>query len=107
MPVMDGQEAIGRIRTSGAMWAAIPVIALTADAMSGDRERFLKMGMSGYTSKPVDRDALLAEMSKVLGAMSRRDPLDSLVSPPAPRDEPGQALSDIDDILSEIDRLAG
>ncbi|MFT3722049.1 MAG: ATP-binding protein [Hyphomonadaceae bacterium] len=105
MPVMDGQEAIGRIRTSGTVWAAIPVIALTADAMSGDRERFLKMGMSGYASKPVDRDALLAEMSKVMGAMSRRDLDDQQAAPSA--STPAPAEHDLTDILSEIDRLAG
>src|SRR5690606_15626477 len=41
MPVMDGKETIRRIRASDQPWKDIPVIALTADAMSGDRERFL------------------------------------------------------------------
>jgi CheY-like chemotaxis protein len=54
MPVMDGKEAIKRIRASDQPWKDIPVIALTADAMSGDRERYLGMGMSDYISKPID-----------------------------------------------------
>jgi hypothetical protein len=75
--------------------------------MSGDRERFLRMGMSGYTSKPIDRDALLAEMSRVLGAIDRKGGLvgetGKVVQPSAP-EAPHQ---DFTDILSEIDRLTG
>jgi CheY-like chemotaxis protein len=54
MPVMDGRETIRRIRASAEPWRNVPVIALTADAMSGDRERYLAMGMDDYVSKPID-----------------------------------------------------
>jgi CheY-like chemotaxis protein len=79
MPVMDGIEAIARIRASDAAWGRLPVIALTADAMSGDRERLIAMGMSGYVSKPIDQKELLSEIGRVLGGATRaanddRDP---------------------------------
>jgi signal transduction histidine kinase/CheY-like chemotaxis protein len=65
MPVMDGPTAIRRIRESSEGWAGIPVIALTADAMSGDRERYLAMGMNGYLSKPLAERDLLSEIARV------------------------------------------
>jgi signal transduction histidine kinase/ActR/RegA family two-component response regulator len=65
MPVMDGPTTIGHIRNSGQDWASIPVIALTADAMSGDRERYLAMGMTGYLSKPLAERDLLSEIARV------------------------------------------
>jgi CheY-like chemotaxis protein/anti-sigma regulatory factor (Ser/Thr protein kinase) len=65
MPVMDGPTAIAKIRSSGESWAGIPVIALTADAMSGDRERYLGMGMTGYLSKPLAERDLLSEITRV------------------------------------------
>ena len=65
MPVMDGPSTIRRIREGGAPWARIPVIALTADAMSGDRERYLAMGMNGYLSKPLSERDLLSEIARV------------------------------------------
>jgi PAS domain S-box-containing protein len=67
MPVMDGKEAIQRIRAASQPWSTIPVIALTADAMSGDREKYLALGMTDYVSKPVDQRELLAKMHQVLG----------------------------------------
>jgi signal transduction histidine kinase/CheY-like chemotaxis protein len=67
MPVMDGPTAIATIRASCEPWAAIPVIALTADAMSGDRERYLAMGMNGYLSKPLAERDLLSEIARVRG----------------------------------------
>ncbi len=64
MPVMDGREAIRRIRASAEAWQNVPVIALTADAMSGDRERFLALGMDDYVSKPVDQRELISKIAR-------------------------------------------
>jgi signal transduction histidine kinase/AmiR/NasT family two-component response regulator len=73
MPVMDGTEAIRHIRAANAPWRDIPVIALTADAMSGDRERLLSIGMTGYASKPIEQAALLNEIRRVIDRASGRD----------------------------------
>ena len=69
MPVMDGKETIRRIRATD-RWLNLPVIALTADAMSGDREKYLALGMTDYVSKPVDQRELIAKMHQVLGLES-------------------------------------
>jgi len=61
MPGMSGIEALAAIR-SGA-FAAVPVIALTADAMAGERERLLALGFDGYLSKPIDPTALLRALN--------------------------------------------
>jgi signal transduction histidine kinase/AmiR/NasT family two-component response regulator len=66
MPVMDGVETIRHIRAAKASWHAIPVIALTADAMSGDKERLISLGMTGYVSKPIEQSVLLQEIHRVL-----------------------------------------
>ena len=58
MPDFDGVEALRRLRADDRT-ASIPVVALTAQAMQGDRERFLAAGFDGYVSKPVNvRDLL-------------------------------------------------
>ena len=67
MPVMDGIETIKCIRESEAPWRSLPVVALTADAMSGDRERYIEMGMNDYVSKPVDQATLLSTIAHALG----------------------------------------
>jgi len=66
MPVLDGIETLKRIRASGAGWKDVPVIALTADAMSGDRERYLAEGMNGYLAKPIEQRDLMAEIARLL-----------------------------------------
>jgi two-component system cell cycle response regulator DivK len=53
LPDIDGVEALGRLRADD-RFASAPVLALTAQAMEGDRERFLAAGFDGYMSKPVD-----------------------------------------------------
>ena len=67
MPVMDGIEAARRIRETGPeARRAVPIIALTAYAMVGDRERFLAAGMNGHIAKPVEFEALLRSVGKFM-----------------------------------------
>lgn len=66
MPEMDGYEATQRIRAgeAGDAYKEIPIVAMTANAMKGDKERCLQVGMSDYLSKPVDPDALETAIRK-------------------------------------------
>ena len=69
MPVMDGVAATAAIRAAEAgTGRRTPIIALTAHAMTGDRERYLGAGMDGYVSKPIDRQVLFEEIDRVLDA---------------------------------------
>ena len=58
MPEMDGYQATAAIRKRNDHNRVIPVIAMTANAMEGDRERCLEAGMNDYISKPIDRKEL-------------------------------------------------
>ena len=63
MPEMTGVEATLMIRTEEKQTGLhLPIIAMTANAMSGDREKYLSQGMDGYVSKPIDRDQLFQEI---------------------------------------------
>lgn len=63
LPDGDGVDTLRRLR-SDARTASIPVLAVTAQAMRGDRERFLAAGFDGYVTKPVDIAALVATVSE-------------------------------------------
>ena len=72
MPVMDGIEACQRIRGSrNSHKRDIPIIALTAYAMGGDKEKFLTAGMSGYVAKPVSMESLMQIMAETLAEQRR------------------------------------
>jgi CheY-like chemotaxis protein len=59
MPEMDGVTATRRIREAeGATGARVPIVALTAYAMAGDKERFLSSGMDAYLAKPITVEQL-------------------------------------------------
>lgn len=68
MPAMDGFEATQRIRSQElARGTHVPIVAMTAHAMMGDRERCLEAGMDDYVSKPVNRPALEQALSRCAG----------------------------------------
>lgn len=67
LPVLDGWEATQRIKAT-AETASIPVIGLTAHAMSGDREKGIAAGCDDYDTKPVEFDRLLGKINALLQA---------------------------------------
>ncbi len=66
LPKIDGYEATRRIK-SDERFSAIPVLALTAHSMKGDRAKALEAGCDDYITKPVDIDVLLRRIEEVLG----------------------------------------
>lgn len=65
MPIMDGIEAAQSIRSGPDKTAKLPIIAVTANAMEGDRERFIALGMDDYIAKPIDSKLLLDKINSI------------------------------------------
>ncbi|MER5882298.1 HAMP domain-containing protein [Streptomyces sp. NPDC001941] len=90
MPEMDGYETIEAIRRSP-LWTDLPIVALTAKAMPGDREKSIAQGANEYVPKPVDVDRLLAVVCALLDPEG--EPADRAGLPAGPSALPGQATS--------------
>lgn len=97
MPVMDGFEATGIIRNDE-RFKDLPVIAMTANAMAGDRERCLEAGMNDYVTKPVEPKELHDALAKWVKASN---PQNTIVVDDA--DKSGESPDDI--LIPEIDGI--
>ena len=71
LPDIDGVEVTARLKCSPEL-AHIPVVALTANAMHGDRERFLAAGCDGYIPKPITKNELLTTIANLLANKNGR-----------------------------------
>ncbi len=106
MPEMDGVTATRKIRELPGEVRDIPIIALTANAMKGDREKYLEAGMTDYMSKPINPRMLIATIAKCTG----QEPTDLPHATPfatqaAP--EVADAGEDLQDLMGELDALIG
>jgi len=105
MPEMDGFEATRAIRSgkTGVLNPKIPIIAMTAHAMKGDRERCLEAGMDDYISKPIAPQALAEALEKWMETPQERSPA---VAAPRGAAEPSAGLP-VFDRQALIARLMG
>ncbi|HEY1660633.1 MAG TPA: response regulator [Candidatus Sulfotelmatobacter sp.] len=72
MPVLDGFGVIAKVRADPRLMS-LPVLAATAYAMRGDRDKVLQAGFDGYVSKPIDSRALTQEIDRLTGPMKAGD----------------------------------
>jgi len=110
MPEMDGLEATRRIREIESIESGkaghIPIIAMTANAMSGDRERCLAAGMDGYVSKPVKPEALYQEINQILHAAGVSGRAQQPLAATAARTSPPADAAPVYDRADALSRIA-
>ncbi len=72
LPGIDGLDLVSEIRRKP-RWRQLPVVALTAHAMRGDRERFLAGGCNGYISKPIQVSSFVEDVRRYLGVVEDKE----------------------------------
>ena len=114
MPDMDGLEATRRIRRLGGEVAEVPIIAMTANAMLGDREVCLQAGMNDYITKPINRADLLHKLAYWTGeAASNSGETTASGNPTGPRQGEalredalsGEAQAAVEELLNDMSGL--
>lgn len=107
MPEMDGITATGKIRDLPGDINNIPIIALTANAMAGDRERCLKAGMTDYVSKPINPQTLYSAIARCSGQEPADMPRGAEVAKREAHDiaGAGDIAADLQDLMDDLDNL--
>jgi CheY-like chemotaxis protein len=109
MPEMDGIEATQRIRAMAGAARAIPIIAMTANAMKGDRERLLAVGMNDYVSKPIDKGQLFLAIASCMGIAPAPvgDTADAAGAPANDDETPASAEAAMQAMLDSLAAVTG
>ena len=106
MPEMDGFEATAAIRQhEQVIGRRVRIVAMTAHAMTGDRQRCLAAGMDGYLSKPIDPALLFATVEEEAGGGSGPEPISGPAGPPIDREALMKRVGGDEDLFREIVRL--
>ena len=105
MPELDGYEATGEIRRGEAGGTRIPIVAMTANAMEGERERCLAAGMDDYVTKPIDRRRLAEVLERWLAAPRPPAVGAPPAVPPAARERVAVAAVPLD--LRQLESIVG
>jgi CheY-like chemotaxis protein len=109
MPEMDGIDATKRIRAMAGAARAIPIIAMTANAMKGDRERLLAIGMNDYVSKPIDKEQLFLAIASCMGIAPAAvgDTADAAGAPANDAETPASAEAAMQAMLDSLVAVTG
>ena len=111
MPEMDGPSATRKIRDLYGKAATIPIIALTANAMKGDREKYITAGMNDYVAKPIEMHKLADAIRRQSGVESNHDHVrpatPSTTAPTTASTKKNEELVDLLESLDEITEATG
>jgi len=105
MPVMDGIEATHEILDyeEDEELAHIPIVALTANALKGDRERFLNEGMDEYITKPIETTELLYILNKFLSDKTSSEPIEPVKAEEKSSETPEESLTPVAEVSDELE----